>query len=169
MQFNGVRTTTRRAALAASALALALAAPAVATAAPAHTNIRTHTTAPSDQVVRSGSPESAVDRVADFYGAYIDAVWDTDSGHLADDLRGHYLTPALQQRIADWEAANHADGVLFAQDVPTAWQVTYAGSGAGHTFTTVRLTFGEPGHATYQTIDVQSDLATKKVSDLKLG
>ena len=175
MQLNGVRTA-RRLALAATALTLGLAAPAVASAAqaapsaPAHTNIRTHSAAVNPgQVIGSGSPESAVGRVADFYGAYIDAVWDTDTGHLDADLRSHYLTPALQKRIAAWEATNHADGVLFAQDVPTAWRVTSAGSGAGHAFTTVRLTFGEAGHETYQNVDVQSDLSSTKISDIKLG
>jgi hypothetical protein len=52
-------------------------------------------------LVRGGSPDSAVDRVADFYGAYIDAVSDgTDdlSGH----LRAHYLTEDLRQRLAAW-------------------------------------------------------------------
>ncbi|MDX6330544.1 MAG: hypothetical protein QOI83_2927, partial [Streptomycetaceae bacterium] len=41
--------------------------------------------------VRAGNL-SAYDRVADFYGAYIDALHDSGHGRLANDLRAHYLT-----------------------------------------------------------------------------
>ncbi|WP_344077982.1 hypothetical protein [Streptomyces crystallinus] len=54
----------------------------------------------------------------------------------------HYLTDDLRQRLAAWEEANHADGVLRAQDVPTQWEVRYHDSGAGHLFTTITLTWG---------------------------
>ncbi|MEV7601164.1 hypothetical protein AB0O91_27745 [Kitasatospora sp. NPDC089797] len=115
---------------------------------------------------RSGSPDSAVDRVADFYGAYIDAVSDgTDD--LSDRLRAHYLTEDLRQRLAAWEEANHADGVLRAQDVPTAWEVQYHDSGAGHLFTTVTLTWGTGPDAGHTRLAVQSDLSTKLLSDIE--
>ncbi|MFG3223881.1 hypothetical protein ACGF07_03720 [Kitasatospora sp. NPDC048194] len=115
---------------------------------------------------RSGSPDSAVDRVADFYGAYIDAVSDgTDD--LSDELRAHYLTEDLRQRLAAWEEANHADGVLRAQDVPTAWSAAYHDSGAGHLFTTVTLTWGTGPDAGHTRLAVQSDLSTKLISDIE--
>ncbi|MEU3563343.1 hypothetical protein [Kitasatospora sp. NPDC006786] len=116
--------------------------------------------------VRSGSPDSAVDRVADFYGAYIDAVSDgTDD--LGDQLRSHYLTEDFRQRLAAWEEANHADGVLRAQDVPTRWEVLYHDSGAGHLFTTVTLTWGTGPDAGHTRLAVQSDLSTKLISDIE--
>lgn len=172
--------TARRIALTAAAVALAVAAPVAAAQAHSPAGLAGHsatadgaqaghiTVVPkAESVVRAGGPQSATDRVADFYGAYIDAVWDTGTDHLSTDLRAHYLTTGLQKKLATWEAAQHADGVLRAQDVPTAWRVTYAGSGAGHAFTTVRLTWGGVGHETYTTLKVQSDLSTMKISDIK--
>ncbi|MFJ9590883.1 hypothetical protein [Streptomyces acidicola] len=116
--------------------------------------------------VRSGSPDSAVDRVADFYGAYIDAVADGTDG-LDDGLRVHYLTEDLRQRLAAWEEVNHADGVLRAQDVPTRWEVSFHDSGAGHLFTTVTLTWGTGSDAGHTRLAVQSDLSTKLISDIE--
>ncbi|MCL7380470.1 MULTISPECIES: hypothetical protein [unclassified Streptomyces] len=121
-----------------------------------------------DTTIRSGSPDSAVDRVADFYGAYIDAVFDgTDD--LGTELRAHYLTEDFQQRLAAWEEANHADGVLRAQDVPTRWEVRYHDNGAGHLFTTVTLTWGTGPDAGHTKLAVQSDLSTKLISDIEDG
>ncbi|MEC3956500.1 hypothetical protein VMT65_25930 [Nocardia sp. CDC153] len=125
---------------------------------------------PSTQgsAVREGSPDSAVDRVADFYAAYIDAVGDgTDD--LGDELRAHYLTEDLRQRLAAWEEANHADGVLRAQDVPTHWETRYHDSGAGHLFSTVTLTWGTGPDAGHTRLAVQSDLSTKLISDIEDG
>ena len=117
-------------------------------------------------VVRAGSPESAVDRVADFYAAYIDALFDgTDD--LGDQLRTHHLTADLRQRLAAWEEVNHADGVLRAQDVPTRWEVRYVDSGAGHLFTTVTLTWGSGPDAGHTRLAVRSDLGTKRISDVE--
>ncbi|MCC3769025.1 hypothetical protein [Streptomyces sp. UNOC14_S4] len=118
--------------------------------------------------VRSGSPDSAVDRVADFYGAYIDAV-DDGTDDLGEELRAHYLTEDFRQRLAAWEEANHADGVLRAQDVPTRWEVRYHDSGAGHLFTTVTLTWGTGPDAGHTRLAVQSDLSTKLISDIEDG
>ncbi|MFK0289918.1 hypothetical protein ACIQU6_05430 [Streptomyces sp. NPDC090442] len=121
-----------------------------------------------DGTIRSGSPDSAVDRVADFYGTYIDAVSDgTDD--LSDRLRAHYLTEDLQQRLAAWEEANHADGVLRAQDVPTKWEVRYHDHGAGHLFVTVTLTWGTGPDAGHTRLAVQGDLSTKLISDIEDG
>ncbi|MFF1548170.1 hypothetical protein [Streptomyces sp. NPDC058291] len=88
----------------------------------------------------SGKPSDDITRVADFYGAYIDAVTDEDGGPLADALREHYLTPAFQKELNAWEEANHANGVLQAQNVPLAWKVTDNGA-ADHTEAVVTLTW----------------------------
>ncbi|MET7702166.1 MULTISPECIES: hypothetical protein [unclassified Streptomyces] len=116
---------------------------------------------------RSGSNGPAYDRVANFYGAYIDAVNDEGSGRFSTQLRSFYLTSNLRSRLASWEKHEHADGVLRAQDVPRAWKVTAGDSGMGHTWSTVRLTWGSAQHPTYSYLTVQSDLATQKISDIK--
>jgi len=107
-----------------------------------------------------------VDRVDDFYGAYIDARYD-GHGDLAGRLRKDFLTGDLRKRLAAWEARNHADGVLHAQDVPDAWSVTYAGSGAGHAFTTVTFTWGTGRHATHTHVEIASQLSTRLISDIR--
>jgi hypothetical protein len=162
----------RRVALITAALALAAAGPAAAaqayTGSGGHAAVTAVSAAkPKAVPVLAGDPQSAVDHVGDFYGAYIDAIWDGDSGSLPADLRTHYLTTGLQKRLAAWENTNHADGVLRAQDVPQGWQVTYDGSGAGHAFTTVRLQWGNPANPDYTYLKVQSDLATRKISDIQ--
>ncbi|MCX5268239.1 hypothetical protein [Streptomyces sp. NBC_00199] len=88
----------------------------------------------------SGKPSDNITRIANFYGAYIDAVIDED-GKLADDLRKHYLTPAFQKELKAWEESNHANGVLQAQNVPLAWKVTDNGT-AKYTEAVVTLTWG---------------------------
>jgi len=89
----------------------------------------------------SGKPSDNISRIADFYGAYIDAVTDEDSGNLGEALRAHYLTPAFQKELAAWEDTEHADGVLRAQNVPLAWKVTDNGSTANRTEAIVTLTW----------------------------
>ncbi|MEU3246890.1 MULTISPECIES: hypothetical protein [unclassified Streptomyces] len=121
---------------------------------------------PAPPPARSGTAGPAYERVADFYGAYIDAVTDQGSGRLGSQLRAFYLTPDLRTRLAGWESREHADGVLRAQDVPRAWKVTAGDSGAGHTWSTVRLTWGSRQHPTYTYLTVRSDLATKKISGI---
>ncbi|MFD9436531.1 hypothetical protein [Streptomyces sp. NPDC060002] len=123
------RTTRRRAALAAGlALALGLGVTAQASAG-------------SPRSV-SGKPSDNLTRIADFYGAYIDAVNDEGGGKLEDELRKHYLTPAFQKELAAWEDENHANGVLQAQNVPLAWKVTDNGT-ANYTEAVVTLTWGD--------------------------
>ncbi|MFF2845647.1 hypothetical protein ACFVT5_04875 [Streptomyces sp. NPDC058001] len=136
------------------------------TASPTRTETTAATVAAAP-AARGGTPSSAADRVADFYGAYIDAVTDSGTRRTATDLRSFYLTSSLRSRLAAWESRNHADGVLRAQDVPRAWRVTPRDSGAGHTWSSVRLTWGSAQHPTYTYLTVQSDLATKKISDIK--
>ncbi|MFG2233790.1 hypothetical protein ACGFNX_28020 [Streptomyces sp. NPDC048723] len=110
----------------------------------------------------SGSPEGAFTRIADFYGSYIDAVYDGD-GSSADRLRAFYLSEPLQAELRKWEEGNHADGVLRAQNVPLAWKVTSTGSGTGRTNATVTLTWGSDTTKVF----VQADLATRKIVSIR--
>ncbi|MDX3520162.1 hypothetical protein [Streptomyces scabiei] len=82
-----------------------------------------------------------VTRVADFYGAYIDAKVDSEDPDttLAKALRAHYLTPAFAKRLGAWEKKHAADGVLRAQNVPVKWTVSEGGNGLE---VVVTLTFG---------------------------
>ncbi|MFG2786340.1 hypothetical protein [Streptomyces sp. NPDC048419] len=89
----------------------------------------------------SGKPSDNVTRIANFYGAYIDAVTDEDSGNLGTALRSHYLTAGFQKELAAWEETEHADGVLRAQNVPLSWKVTDNGSTANRTEAVVTLTW----------------------------
>ncbi|MFF7976617.1 hypothetical protein [Streptomyces sp. NPDC007905] len=92
----------------------------------------------------SGTSGQVVTRVADFYGAYIDAIGDyTDpDATLETVLRKHYLTPDFAKRLTAWEKKHGADGVLRAQNVPRKWTVTDNGAvGNGHEVI-VTLTFG---------------------------
>lgn len=92
----------------------------------------------------TGTPGQAVTRVADFYGAYIDAKGDyTDPDvTLAKALRKHYLTPDFAKRLAAWEKKNGVDGVLRAQNVPARWTVADNGAVGMGREVTVTLTFG---------------------------
>jgi hypothetical protein len=123
------------------------------------------TTAPG----RTGSPTSAVDRVADFYGTYVDVLYDSGHGRLTSALRAHYLTPGLQRSLARWEATHHKDGVLRAKGVPTRWSVVYNDSGMGHCWSRITLTWEDSGRRTHRThLMIQSDLATMLISDIKV-
>ncbi|GGY06088.1 hypothetical protein [Streptomyces minutiscleroticus] len=97
----------------------------------------------------SGKPSDDITRIADFYGAYIDAVTDGDSGDLEQALRGHYLTAGFQEELNAWEERNHANGVLRAQNVPLAWKVTDNGA-TDHTRAVITLTWG--GSSTTQLV-----------------
>ncbi|MFF4540185.1 hypothetical protein [Streptomyces aureus] len=100
----------------------------------------------------SGTTGQAVTRVADFYGAYIDAKGDYEDpdGTLATALRTHYLTSDFATRLAAWEERNGEDGVLRAQNVPARWTVTDNGAvGMGHEVV-VTLTYGS-GETTHKT------------------
>ncbi|MFF3417209.1 hypothetical protein ACFYW9_21275 [Streptomyces sp. NPDC002698] len=106
------------------------------------TDIRTTSTAPAKASAKAPAKASAkasaalrtvsgfngdpVTRVADFYGAYVDAK-DAPTGPdaaLAKALRAHYLTPVFAERLKAWEKKNQADGVLRAQNVPVQWTVS---------------------------------------------
>ncbi|MEU9479821.1 hypothetical protein [Streptomyces sp. NPDC048191] len=129
-----------------------------------------HTTRAAAVSSAQGDPRNVTQHVADFYGSYIDAVWATDdksAGDAAKALRAFYLSAAAQKKVAAFEKKEHADGILFAQNVPVKWKVTYTGSGAGHATSRVTLTWGDGPHAEVSRIDVQSDLKTLKITDLK--
>ncbi|MBH5338076.1 hypothetical protein IHE55_26170 [Streptomyces pactum] len=143
------------------ALALTAAAPAAA---------HQETRAAGESVpTRSGSPDSAVDRVADFYGTYIDVVQDRGRGDLTDGLREHYLTEKLRTELDAWERDHRADGVLRSREVPSSWRVTYDESAMGHTWTTVRLSWGDADQQRHTYLTVRSDLATKRISGIETG
>ncbi|GAA3371774.1 hypothetical protein GCM10020367_23790 [Streptomyces sannanensis] len=117
---------------------------------------------------RSGSPAPAYDRVAHFYGAYIDVAHDPGDNALAAELRTFYLTPRLREELRDWERRHPAaDGVLRGRSVPTAWKVTPRDSGMGHTWSVVRLTWGSGPGRTYTYLEVQSDLDTRRISGIR--
>lgn len=145
--------------LAAALLTAVAAVPATAAvapqAAPAAAPAHSERDAPRDQLV------------AHFYASYLDAIAAEGGGKLATTLRSFYLTPALRSELKRWEAKNHADGVLRAQDVPAGFRVTPSDSGAGHTWSTVRLTWGTTAHRTYTYLTVRQDLSTGKISGIR--
>ncbi|MFJ2603939.1 hypothetical protein ACIQOU_05975 [Streptomyces sp. NPDC091279] len=100
----------------------------------------------------SGSSADNLTRIADFYGTYIDAVTDGNDDGLPAVLRAHYLTAGFQKQLAAWEAREHANGVLRAQDVPESWQVTDSGTD-GYTEAVVTLTWGG-GETTRLVVDM---------------
>ncbi|MEV7140882.1 hypothetical protein [Streptomyces tauricus] len=143
---TGATSTTgrgrgRRAALvaglvAATALPLGITASAEATSADA-----TARTTAFRSVV--GQPSNSVTRIADFYGAYIDAQSGPgEGGNLVTELRKYYVDADYLKEVEAWEDKNHADGVLRAQNVPAKWAVTDNGA-ADHSEALVTLTWGD--------------------------
>ncbi|MEU6378745.1 hypothetical protein [Streptomyces sp. NPDC046909] len=158
----------RRVALGSVVLALAATAPATATGLRTERGSANATTATTAAPARTGTPRSAVDRVADFYGTYIDVLYDSGRGRLAGALRTHYLTAGLRADLARWEAAHHKDGVLRAKGVPIAWEVVYNDSGMGHCWSRVTLTWEDSGEHTHRTrLMVQSDLSSQLISGIR--
>jgi hypothetical protein len=158
------RTTLFAATGIAAALSLAAITPALATAAP-HTSAKRSAATATVQ----GDPRAVTTRVSDFYGSYIDSVWDGDAPGAAGNakaLRAFYLSAAEQKKVTAYEAKEHADGILFAQNVPVKWKVTYTGSGAGHATSLVTLTWSDGKNPEVTKIKVQSDLKTRKITDL---
>lgn len=168
---RGILTLTATA----TVLAGVLASPAASSAAPAPPA----PPAPVTTIVHAGSPTSAVNRVAQFYGAYIDALHDSghasgrdsgrDSGRgpLANALRAAYLTKDLRDKLRKWENDNKADGVLRAQNVPAAWAVKYHDTNGNQVLSYVRLTWGTATQHRYTYLGVQSDLRTKLISGIR--
>ncbi|MEU0337398.1 hypothetical protein [Streptomyces sp. NPDC006193] len=140
------RPGRRAAAVAGLVLAVGL---GVSTQAPAQASVHAPAQASAAAQPVSGTPGQAVTRVADFYGAYIDAKSDypDPDAALATALRKHYLAPDFAERLAAWEEENGTDGVLRAQNVPAQWTVTDNGAvGNGHEVV-VTLTYGSGGTA----------------------
>ncbi|MFE7652596.1 hypothetical protein ACFU6M_06700 [Streptomyces bottropensis] len=90
----------------------------------------------------SGKSSDNVTRVADFYGAYIDAQLDADNGRLTTELREFYVRPDALRKVEKWEARNNADGILHAQNVPAKWTVK---NGATANKVAVTLSWGQGG------------------------
>ncbi|MFJ2256978.1 hypothetical protein ACIOKD_01335 [Streptomyces sp. NPDC087844] len=138
---TAARGRGRRAALiaglvAATALPLGITASAEATSADA-----TARTAAFRSV--GGQPSNSVTRIADFYGAYIDAQSGPgEGGNLVTELRKYYVHADYRKELAAWEDKNHADGVLRAQNVPAKWTVTDNGK-ADHSEAVVTMTWGD--------------------------
>ncbi|MBJ3808191.1 hypothetical protein [Streptomyces flavofungini] len=60
--------------------------------------------------------------------------------------------------------------MLRAKGVPTRWNVTYDGSGMGHCWTRITLTWKTPGHPAHHTyLTAQPDLATELISGIQSG
>ncbi|MEU3522582.1 hypothetical protein AB0E62_01670 [Streptomyces sp. NPDC038707] len=159
------RKTLLTATALAAGLTLAAVTPALAGGTTSHAPRTAAVSSPAQ-----GDPRSAAHHVADFYGAYIDAVWAADdptAAASAKALRGFYLSAGARKSVAAYEQREHADGILFAQNVPVKWQAAYTGSGAGHATTRVTLTWGDGPHAEVSRIDVQSDLKTLKITGLR--
>jgi hypothetical protein len=162
--------TTGRVLLSAALLTAVAAVPSAAVPFPASHAASAPKAAPASPPPapsRSGSPGPVYDRVADFYGAYIDVANDPGSNALAAQLRLFYLTSELRTRLLNWEKQHHSDGVLRSRNVPSAWKVTPGDNGMGHSWSTVRLTWGTGKKVTYTYLTVQSDLATRRISDIK--
>ncbi|MGV9342986.1 hypothetical protein [Streptomyces sp. NPDC003688] len=153
-----------------AAVTPALAGPADTTAHPAAHPVTSAAARPATVTTAQGDPRNVTQRVADFYGAYIDAVWDAEDpagAANAKALRDFYLSAPARKKVSAWERRNHADGILFAQNVPVRWKAAYTGSGMGHATTRVTLTWSDGKHPQVTRIDVQSDLTTRKITDLK--
>ncbi|GHC34462.1 hypothetical protein [Streptomyces cinnamoneus] len=161
-----VTRTTWRSGAAVALLAL-LTVPAVALAAASHAPGGPAGESAGEPSAHEGDPSSATDRVAAFYGAYVDARTGTPDTVLSDALRAHFLTEEFRERLTSWELQHGVDGVFHAQNTPRAWRVTYDNSGAGHTWTRIRLTWGDVKKPTYTYLSVQSDLSTGLISDIK--
>ncbi|MEU3412427.1 MULTISPECIES: hypothetical protein [unclassified Streptomyces] len=160
---------TRKTLLTATALAAGLTLAAVTPALAGGTTSHTPRAAAVSSSAQ-GDPRDVTQHVADFYGAYIDAVWaadDPSAAASAKALRGFYLSAGARKTVAAYERREHADGILFAQNVPVKWKVAYTGSGAGHATSRVTLTWSDGRHPQVSRIDVQSDLKTRKITGLK--
>ncbi len=107
-----------------------------------------------------------MDRVADFYGAYIDAILDR-SAELGEQLRAHYLTEDLQRKLSEWEDLYSNDGVLRTPDIPIEWEVRYQESGIGVVLTAITLTWEYGDGFGYTRLTVQSDVGTNFISDIQ--
>ncbi|GHH73861.1 hypothetical protein GCM10018793_13510 [Streptomyces sulfonofaciens] len=129
-----IRRAALTVAVTAAVLPLAAAGPALAAGSSAH-----H--APAGVAAAHSTTLGAVQRVDTFYNAYIDAVR-VDDFATADKLRAEYLSSAAQADVESWEEANHANGILHAQDVPDGATAVYEETAAGTVYLHVDLKWG---------------------------
>ncbi|MCX4237292.1 hypothetical protein [Streptomyces ortus] len=116
----------------------------------------------------SGQPSNSVTRIADFYGAYIDAQSGPgEGGDLVTELRKYYVDADYLKEIAAWEDANHADGVLRAQNVPAKWTVTDNGK-ADRSEAVVTMTWGDRT-TTKLVVDMNRDHEIIHIGDKGIG
>lgn len=158
-----IRTTLIATAGIAAAFSLVAAGPATAGAS------GPSAAGPAATATAQGDPRDVTGRVANFYGSYIDSVYDIEdpaASANAKALKKFYLSAAAQKKVAAFEAKEHANGILFAQNVPVKWKVAYTGSGAGHATSLVTLTWSDGENPEITKIKVQSDLKTRKITDL---
>ncbi|MET4921543.1 hypothetical protein P3L51_04075 [Streptomyces sp. PSRA5] len=165
-----IRTALVATAGIASALSLVAITPALAGATgPAGTVAAPWRGVSAPAAPAQGDPRDVTGRVANFYGSYIDSVYDLEdptASANAKALKKFYLSTAAQKKVAAFEAKEHADGILFAQNVPVKWKVTYTGSGAGHATSLVTLTWSDGANPGISEIKVQSDLKTRRITAL---
>jgi hypothetical protein len=107
--------------------------------------------------------DAAVETVSDFYDGYITARGEGDEKK-AEELRDSNVTAKYAKKLAAWEKKHDADGVVRSQNVPVNADVTYDGSGMGHSWTVVTLTW-DGGKKTK--LHVQSDIESQKISGIK--
>ncbi|MFM9596180.1 hypothetical protein ACKI1J_43225 [Streptomyces scabiei] len=114
----------------------------------------------------TGFHGDGITRVADFFGAYVDAKDDSPGPDtaLAKALRKHYLTPAFAKRLTAWEKKNKMDGVLRAQNVPVQWTVSESRNGRD---IAVTLTFGGGESPTKTTRFVVKQSLLGDISDIR--
>ncbi|MFJ8938655.1 hypothetical protein ACIRL0_23515 [Streptomyces sp. NPDC102365] len=116
----------------------------------------------------SGQPSNSVTRISDFYGAYIDAQSGPgEGGNLVTELRKYYVDADYLKEIEAWEDANHADGVLRAQNVPAKWTVTDNGK-ADHSEAVVTMTWGDRT-TTKLVVDMNRDHEIIHIGDKGIG
>ncbi|MDQ1035427.1 hypothetical protein QFZ75_001843 [Streptomyces sp. V3I8] len=148
------RTPGRRAALVAGLVAVTALPLAITASASAEATGGSAKATVSRSV--SGQPTDSVTRIADFYGAYIDAQSDPDTGgKLVTELRKYYVRADYLEKLEAWEEKNHADGVLRAQNVPQKWTVRDNGT-TDYTEAVVTQTWGD-GTTTKLVVDMTRD------------
>ncbi|GHJ38358.1 hypothetical protein [Streptomyces sp. TS71-3] len=129
-----IRRTALTVGITAAALPLAVATPALAAGAGAHQ-------APTSVAAAHTATVGAVQRVDTFYNAYIDAVRSEDFT-TADKLVAEYLSSRAQADVESWQEANHANGILHAQNVPDSATAVYEETAAGTVYLHVDLQWG---------------------------
>jgi hypothetical protein len=154
---NAIIRTRRKALIAVTAVVL-MGSAALATPALAATSSHTGPVAVSPH--QTGAETAVSNMLTD----YITSIESGSPDFTPEQVRETYLTPECNDRLHAWEAVQHADGVLQAQNIPVSWTTRYEGSGAGHT--TVVVTF-DWGGGNLSDVWYQVRLSDLRVSDVK--